>query len=172
VEAYAAAHPALAAALEDGALRQRAKQVTMLWKRANEQRVAELRRADGIRAQMSHSHVHRTLTGVARAFTTKHETVCACSARCNVLHCAAGCLLVMHWLALPQMRHIAPALRSRRTATRPPVRDVPLGTAIWSTALADVHGAKLRCAQAVPAAYLTRLHLPDHRHAHCVAAAR
>jgi hypothetical protein len=158
VEAYAAAHPALAAALEDDALRQRAKQVTMLWKRANEQRVAELRRADGIRTQMGRSHVHRTLTGVARAFTTKHETVCACSARCNVLQCAAGCLLVMRWLALPQMRHIAPALRSRRTATRPPVRHFPQRAAGWAAALADVHGAKFRCAQAVPAAHQARLH--------------
>jgi hypothetical protein len=76
LEGYSAEHPALAAALEDGALRQRAKQVTMLWKRANEQRVADLRRADGIRMQMGSSHVHRTLTGIARAFTTKHEARC------------------------------------------------------------------------------------------------
>jgi hypothetical protein len=51
----------------------------MLWHRANEQRIAELRRADGIRAQMSLSHVHRTLTALTRAFTSKHEAWLAAS---------------------------------------------------------------------------------------------
>jgi hypothetical protein len=45
----------------------------MLWRRANEQRVMELRRTEGIRTQMNASHVHRTLTGIAHAFCRKHE---------------------------------------------------------------------------------------------------
>ncbi len=51
IESHAAEHPALAAALEDGALAKQAGKVTMLWRRACEQRVAELRRSDAIRIQ-------------------------------------------------------------------------------------------------------------------------
>jgi hypothetical protein len=51
IEAHAAEHPALAAVLADGALQEHARKVTMLWKRANEQRVVELRRTEGIRTQ-------------------------------------------------------------------------------------------------------------------------
>ncbi len=56
----------------------------MLWKRANEQRVLELRRTEGIRTQMSASHVHRTITGILHAFTRKHETVRACMRACPI----------------------------------------------------------------------------------------
>jgi hypothetical protein len=95
MECYAAEHPALAATLEDGALHQRAEQVTLLWKRANEQRVVQLRRADGIRVQMSASHVHRTLTGVLRAFTTKHEArCCICYTLAPVSSCCTVQLLM------------------------------------------------------------------------------
>jgi hypothetical protein len=74
IEAHAAEHPALAAVLADGAVQEQARKVTMLWKRANEQRVVQLRRTVGIRTQMNASHVHRTLTGIMHAFTRKHET--------------------------------------------------------------------------------------------------
>jgi hypothetical protein len=62
----------------DGALQKRAAKVTLLWQRANEQRIVELRRAVGIRKQMSASHVHRTLTGVMQAVSRKHEARHVC----------------------------------------------------------------------------------------------
>ncbi len=74
IERYAAQHPALAEALADGLVQQRARGVTVLWRRTNEMRVMELRRSPAIRNQMSLSHAHRTLTAVLRAFCTKHGT--------------------------------------------------------------------------------------------------
>jgi hypothetical protein len=72
IEAHAAEHPALAAVLEDGALQQQAGKVTMLWRRANEQRVVQLRRTEGIRTQ-------------ARALSCRKACVPACSAVCAPL---------------------------------------------------------------------------------------
>jgi hypothetical protein len=57
IEAQAVAHPPLAAALADGALGKSAASLTRLWARTFEQRVLELRRSEGIRAQMNRSHV-------------------------------------------------------------------------------------------------------------------
>jgi hypothetical protein len=74
VKTYAAARPALAAALADGALQRRARRVTTLWHRACEERVAELRRSEPIRAQMHASHIRRTCTELARAVITQHST--------------------------------------------------------------------------------------------------
>jgi hypothetical protein len=59
VEAQEAAHPPLAAVLEDGALRKSAASLTRLWARTFEQRVLDLRSSKGIRAQMNRSHVRR-----------------------------------------------------------------------------------------------------------------
>ncbi len=95
VESYAEQHPALAAALQDGTVQERARRITSLWRCANERRVAELRRSPAIRNQISRSHVHRcgctaargastssvdashcarrTLTAVLRAITTQHQ---------------------------------------------------------------------------------------------------
>jgi hypothetical protein len=51
VERYAAERPALALALANGMLAKHATHTTLLWHRACEQRVAELRRSEGITAQ-------------------------------------------------------------------------------------------------------------------------
>jgi hypothetical protein len=66
-------HPALAEALADGEVQKRASKITILWHRANEQRIADLRRADAIRVNLNRSHVQRMLNNIVRAFTTKHE---------------------------------------------------------------------------------------------------
>ena len=67
MEAQAAAHPPLAAALEDGALRKSAASLTRLWARTFEQRVLDLRRSKGIHAQMNRSHVRRPPRGCGYA---------------------------------------------------------------------------------------------------------
>jgi hypothetical protein len=105
--------------------------------------------ADEPIARAPHAHRRR-----ARLHHQARDGMCLfCSQRCATLCC---CLLMMRWLAFcRKLRHIAPALRSRRTAARPPVRRFFVRAAGWAAALADVHGAKLRCAQAVPAAYYT-----------------
>jgi hypothetical protein len=72
--AYAAQHPALAAALADGALQMRAARTTLLWRRACAQRVSELRRSKGLRSQLGLSQLHRTLTNIMSAFVTQHST--------------------------------------------------------------------------------------------------
>ena len=59
VERCAAERPALAELLSTGALQKRASAVTMLWRRACDQRVAELRRSKAIRSSMTKSHAHR-----------------------------------------------------------------------------------------------------------------
>ena len=78
VEQCAKAHPALAAALEDGHLALRARQVCAAWRHVDEIRVHELRHTDGITQQMGESQTKRTLTNVYRAFITQHDT-CACA---------------------------------------------------------------------------------------------
>jgi hypothetical protein len=74
VERHAAAHPALAAALADGAPKRAARKRTAQWRRASEQRIGDLRRSDGVRKYMSRGHVHRTATSIVRAFVSKHST--------------------------------------------------------------------------------------------------
>ncbi len=74
VEGYAASRPALAEALQDGAVQRVAAHTTLLWRRACDARIGELRRSDGVRKLMNRSHVHRTVTAVTRAFTMKHGT--------------------------------------------------------------------------------------------------
>ena len=71
VERYADERPELAAALEDGTVRLAAKRVTRLWRRACEQRVAQLRRSEALTSQMGMSHLHRASTEVTRAVITK-----------------------------------------------------------------------------------------------------
>jgi hypothetical protein len=78
VEAHAAEHPELAAALEDGSAMKRARAVTFLWKRATETRVTNLRKSTALRTLMNKSHILRTFTGLTRAVVSKHETVRAC----------------------------------------------------------------------------------------------
>ena len=67
VEKLAAEKPALAEALASGSVRLAAKRTTGLWKRANEMRVAELRRGEPMTSQMAISHVHRAGTELTRA---------------------------------------------------------------------------------------------------------
>ena len=74
LRAHAEQHPLLQAALADGKVLNRAKDVTALWRRANEARVEQLRRSDGIRDGMSLSHLHRSVTSVVRAMFTQHST--------------------------------------------------------------------------------------------------
>ena len=71
VERCASEHAALAAVLADGTVRLAAKRTARLWKRACEQRVAELRRSQALTAQMALSHGHRAATEITRAFITK-----------------------------------------------------------------------------------------------------
>ena len=71
IEIYAHEHPALFSVLEDGSVRRAAEKVAILWHRAAEQRVLDLRRAPAIRLQMHRSHVHRTLTSIVRAVTNQ-----------------------------------------------------------------------------------------------------
>ncbi len=71
VERYAAANPALAEALADGKLMERARQVTRLWGKAHDLCVDGLRRSDGIAAHVNRSQVHRASTSIVRAFITK-----------------------------------------------------------------------------------------------------
>ena len=67
-------HPTLGALLDDGSLMRRARRITLLWHRATEVRVNELRRSEAVRSQMNLSHMHRTFTELARALITKHST--------------------------------------------------------------------------------------------------
>ena len=75
VEAHAAEHPGLAAALEDGAVKKRAGQVTLQWRRACEARVGELRRSEPIRDKITVTHLHRTAVNVLHACYTQHSTL-------------------------------------------------------------------------------------------------
>ncbi len=77
VERYAAERPALARVLADGAMAKHATHTTLLWHRACEQRVVELRRSEGITAQMHRSQLHRTATGLVRAFIARNQTFAA-----------------------------------------------------------------------------------------------
>ena len=96
VERCAEERPALAELLATGALQKRAGAATLLWRRACDQRVSELRRSKAIRAHMNKSHAHRcvtlhrcyaadapwfdlrpacrAVTAIVRAITTRHET--------------------------------------------------------------------------------------------------
>lgn len=67
--------PALGAALDSGAVVAEARRVTAHWHRAFEQRVRDLRQAQGIRVQLTRSHVHRACTSLTRAVVTKHSTL-------------------------------------------------------------------------------------------------
>jgi hypothetical protein len=89
VEGCAAEHPALHAGLADGAVATAASRTVAQWHRAWDARVSELRRVEAITEHHGRSHIHRTCCELMRAFTTKHQTVRACSARCAALRCAA-----------------------------------------------------------------------------------
>jgi hypothetical protein len=78
VEAQAAAHPALAAALQDGEVHDRASNITRLWSRTFEQRVIELRRCKGIRFQMTRSHVRSRASPPRSAAAAAAAAVSAC----------------------------------------------------------------------------------------------
>jgi hypothetical protein len=51
VERYASERPELALLLEDGELQLQAGRVTMLWHRATDKRVGQLRRSEAVRSQ-------------------------------------------------------------------------------------------------------------------------
>jgi hypothetical protein len=74
LETHADEHPALAAALEDGKLVKRAATVTGVWRKVTKRRVHELRRSKAILQEMNASQAHRTLTGIYRAFVSRHST--------------------------------------------------------------------------------------------------
>ena len=82
VAALAAEQPALAAALESGAVLKEARRVTAHWHQAFEQRVGDLRRAEAIRAHINRSHVQRAFTSLTRAVVTKHDTLSAFLSEC------------------------------------------------------------------------------------------
>ena len=65
VESCAAERPALAELLASGALQKRATSTTLLWRRACNQRVAELRRCEAIRSRMNVSHARRRVPPAA-----------------------------------------------------------------------------------------------------------
>jgi hypothetical protein len=72
LEAHAAVHPALAAALEDGSLQRRASNLTARWQAVLGKRVEEIRSADSITSHLSLSHLQRTSTEVAHALISRH----------------------------------------------------------------------------------------------------
>ena len=74
IDAHAAKHPALAAALEDGALEKAAKRTTTQWHRAWKRRVGELRRAEAFTEHHGTSFTHRASSEMVRALCTKHST--------------------------------------------------------------------------------------------------
>lgn len=67
--------PALAAALEEGAVLKKAQWVTKKWHLAFVRRVDELRRAEAVRSQLPRRHIHRLFTNLTRAVVTKHSTM-------------------------------------------------------------------------------------------------
>ena len=103
IEAYALEHPALASVLADGTVRRAAEKTTILWHRAAERRVLELRQAPAIRMQMHRSHVHRTLTSITRAITNQHGASFCATACVEFKADAAACFpLDARNLPLPQ----------------------------------------------------------------------
>jgi hypothetical protein len=74
LDRYAKEQPALAAALADGALADAAARTVVVWHRAWERRVEELRRSTPIRDHATLSQAHRTCTELVRAICTKHST--------------------------------------------------------------------------------------------------
>ena len=74
IEAHAAKHPALAAALEDGLLEKAAKRTTTQWHRAWKRRVGELRRAEAFTEHHGTAFTHRASSEMVRALFTKHST--------------------------------------------------------------------------------------------------
>jgi hypothetical protein len=72
---YAAERPALAEALEDGAVERAAQRAVRLWHRAWDARVNELRRSDAITAKRALSQAHHACTDIMRAFTMRHATL-------------------------------------------------------------------------------------------------
>ena len=74
VDAHAAKHPALAAALEDGLLIQAAKRTMSTWHRAWKRRVGDLRRADAFTEHHGTALAHRASSELSRAVCTKHST--------------------------------------------------------------------------------------------------
>jgi hypothetical protein len=74
LDAMAEHYPALAAALERGALQKRAKNTTARWQAVLGQRVAEVRAADALTSHMTLAHVQRTSAEVTRALVLRHET--------------------------------------------------------------------------------------------------
>ncbi len=124
VEGYAAQHPALHAALADGAVATAASRTVAQWHRAWDARVSELRRLEAITEHHGRSHIHRTCCELMRAFTTKHATVRACSAPCAALH----------------MRPLHFVSAAHAALLHPPVRHLLVNTVGRPAALANVHG--------------------------------
>ncbi len=74
VEGCAAAHPALEAALADGAVQRAATRAVQRWREAWLQSVSDLRRSDAVVHHRAASHVHRTSVSLLRSLVTKHST--------------------------------------------------------------------------------------------------
>ena len=117
VERLAAEKPALAAVLASGAVRQAAKRTTAAWKRANEMRVAELRRGEPMTSQMAISHVHRAGTEMTRALVVGVRSLGGlraerrgCSTRVLRLRSLAASLCA--GCIAPALTHCPPARRS------------------------------------------------------------
>jgi hypothetical protein len=128
VEGYAAQHPALHAALADGAVATAASRTVAQWHRAWDARVSELRRVDAITEHHGRSHIHRTCCELMRAFTTKHATVRACFAPCPALRCAAHAALAV-CAARHSRRTAAPASLPR--SCRRPWMACSAGKCLW-----------------------------------------
>ena len=99
VERLAAEKPALAKVLASGAVRQAAKRTTAAWKRANEMRVAELRRGEPMTSQMAMSHVHRAGTEMTRALVVgvRLPAVICLPVWLPALTCALPCCSIRHF---------------------------------------------------------------------------
>jgi hypothetical protein len=74
IDAHAAKHPALAAALEDGLLIQAAKRTMSFWHRAWKRRVVDLRHTEAFTEHHGTALAHRASSDMVRALTTKHST--------------------------------------------------------------------------------------------------
>jgi hypothetical protein len=74
IDSHAEEHPALAAALADGALVKAAKRTMMQWHRAWKRRVGELRRLEAFTDNTATSHAHRASAEMLRAVIQKHST--------------------------------------------------------------------------------------------------
>ena len=144
VSALAAEHPALAAALESGAVLKEARRVTAQWHSAFERRVGDLRRAKAVREEMSRSHAHRAFTSLTRAVTTKHDTLAVFLSACGYLV----------------------AVDRSRLRTCHPLRHLRRRAARRAAALAECVAVQAACPVLIPCADLRSCFPSVHDHNH------